>query len=106
MTSPVEPVSRAERREKKPKVRSDVDDDTARGNRSPECRSEIAVLAGAANLLREHRPVVICELHETNLEVEALLGAASYDIENLDGPKPIRVAGAAHILARPATPTS
>lgn len=62
--------------------------------------SEIDVLAGARQTLNEHRPVVICELHETNREVYDLLSTLGYELENLDGPQPVVDAGAAHVLAR------
>jgi len=62
--------------------------------------SEGAVLRGLTETLRRHRPVVICELHETNHEVAELLRAAGYSLENLDGTAPIEAAGVAHVLAR------
>jgi FkbM family methyltransferase len=63
--------------------------------------SEGAVLRGMERTLAERRPVIICELHETNEEVAALLEAAGYRLENLDGPEPVRRAGAIRLLARP-----
>jgi FkbM family methyltransferase len=63
--------------------------------------SEVDALEGASKLLREQRPVVICELHETNAEVCDLLEAVGYSLENLDGPEPLRAAGPVHLLARP-----
>ena len=64
--------------------------------------SEVAVLDGAARVLREHRPVLVVELHETNDEVCDRLEAAGYALENLDGPVPPREAGPIHVLARQA----
>ena len=64
--------------------------------------SEGAVLEGGARILREHRPVVVVELHETNAEVCDRLEAAGYALENLDGPSPPREAGPIHVLARQA----
>ena len=64
--------------------------------------SEAAVLRGAQRLLREHRPALVVELHETNAEVCDLLEGHGYVLENLDGPHPPREAGAVHVLARPA----
>ena len=63
--------------------------------------SELAVLAGAAALLADARPVLIVETHETNAEVAAALEAAGYEISNLDGPLPVRDAGPTHVLALP-----
>ncbi len=63
--------------------------------------SEVDALRGAQRLLREVRPAFVIELHDTNAEVAALLGAAKYVIENLEGPEPIDRAGAVRILARP-----
>jgi FkbM family methyltransferase len=63
--------------------------------------SEIAVLGGLSRTLRAHRPVVICELHETNGEVVALLSDHGYTVENLDGTAPVLDAGAVHVLGRP-----
>lgn len=63
--------------------------------------SEVDVLRGAVRLLREHRPTLIVELHETNAEVADLLQEAGYTVENLDGPEPVREAGPIRVLARP-----
>ncbi len=63
--------------------------------------SEVAVLEGGRRLLAQARPVLVIELHETNSDVCDLLDDARYWVENLDGPAPVREAGAAHILARP-----
>jgi FkbM family methyltransferase len=62
--------------------------------------SEIAVLEGLTRTLRDRPVVVICELHETNAEVLALLGEVGYEAENLDGPEPVAEAGPVHLLAR------
>lgn len=64
--------------------------------------SEVDVLRGARAVLAKHRPVVVCELHETNREVAAQLRGAGYTLENLDGVEPIEQAGPVHVLARPA----
>jgi FkbM family methyltransferase len=60
------------------------------------------VLRGASGVLAEHRPIVVCELHDTNEEVADLLEAARYALEPLDGSVPVRQAGPSHVLARPA----
>lgn len=63
--------------------------------------SEVDALRGAHRLLREVRPVLVIELHDTNAEVVALLEDADYAVENLEGPEPAATAGAVRILARP-----
>ena len=62
--------------------------------------SEASVLRGMADVLRESRPALIVELHDTNAEVCSLLASFDYDVENLDGPEPVLDAGAVHVLAR------
>jgi FkbM family methyltransferase len=65
--------------------------------------AEIAVLAGMEAILREHRPAVICELHETHREFVAHMSARGYRLINLEGTEPIEEGGAsAHALALPA----
>jgi len=68
--------------------------------------SEVDVLEGARRTLTKHRPVVICELHKTNLEILELLADLGYAVENLDGPEPVTTAGDVHILARFTRPTT
>lgn len=63
--------------------------------------AEVEALRGATALLRDHRPVLVVELHDTNDEVADLLEDAGYRLENLDGPEPVRQAGAVRLLARP-----
>lgn len=63
--------------------------------------SEGAVLDGAAKLLHEARPLLIVELHATNDEVCDRLEQAGYAAHNLEGPEPVREAGAVHLLAVP-----
>jgi FkbM family methyltransferase len=62
--------------------------------------SELDVLRGMTSVLAEHRPVLVVETHETNAELVALLDAAGYACENLDGPEPVASAGPVHVLAR------
>lgn len=63
--------------------------------------SEVAVLDGAAGLLREARPVIVVETHETNAEVADRLEATGYAVSNLDGPEAVREAGPVHVLGVP-----
>jgi FkbM family methyltransferase len=83
-----------------------LDDLLARGHPPPDVikidveGSEIDVLEGARDVLRQHAPAVVCELHETNREVHDLFAEHGYVIENLDGPEPVLEAGPTHILAR------
>jgi FkbM family methyltransferase len=65
--------------------------------------SELAVLRGATEILRAHRPAVICELHETNREFAELMGEAGYEVVNLEGAVPVSEAGATRVLARSVT---
>jgi FkbM family methyltransferase len=63
--------------------------------------AEIQVLDGMERVLREHGPVLVIELHETNRAVAERLRAAGYTMENLDGPEPIEDAAPdVHVLAR------
>jgi len=64
--------------------------------------AELQVLEGMERTLREHRPALVLELHETNRPIADRLESAGYRIENLDGPEPVRDAPAdVHVLARP-----
>lgn len=64
--------------------------------------AETAALEGMRAVLREHRPAVICELHDTHREFAALMEEAGYRVINLEGPEPIEEAGPwAHALALP-----
>lgn len=69
--------------------------------------SEGDVLRGAQDLLAQHGPILVIELHDTATEVCVLLDDAGYVVERLDGPGPPRDAPPhAHLLARPADPGS
>ena len=64
--------------------------------------AELEVLEGMQRTMREHRPALVLELHETNRRVAEGLESTGYRIENLDGPEPVRDApGDVHVLARP-----
>jgi len=63
--------------------------------------SERAVLEGMRETIAHHAPVVICELHATNLELVALMDDLGYSTQNLDGPEPVSEAGPVHVLALP-----
>ncbi len=64
--------------------------------------SEGDVLRGAQRLLADVRPALVIELHETATEVCALLDAAGYAAERLDGAgAPHDAPAHAHLLARP-----
>jgi FkbM family methyltransferase len=47
--------------------------------------AEAAALRGMTKLLREHRPVVLCEIHDTFAEVRAVLADHDYDVRDLEG---------------------
>jgi FkbM family methyltransferase len=64
--------------------------------------AELDVLAGMTRLLRDARPLVICEMHGRNAEFCATMDAAGYDVGNLDGPEPVHEAGVnVHALCTP-----
>jgi FkbM family methyltransferase len=65
--------------------------------------AEIAVLEGMRATLTEHRPAVICELHDTHAEFVKLMRGHGYRLINLEGTIPVQDEGAsAHALALPA----
>jgi FkbM family methyltransferase len=64
--------------------------------------AELEVVAGMARLLREARPIVVCEMHGRNAEFCAAMRAAGYTVSNLDGPEPVEEAGVnVHALCTP-----
>jgi FkbM family methyltransferase len=64
--------------------------------------AELDVLAGMTRLLRDARPLVICEMHGRNAEFCAAMDAAGYTVSNLDGPEPVPKAGVnVHALCTP-----
>ncbi|MDP2712479.1 MAG: FkbM family methyltransferase [Solirubrobacteraceae bacterium] len=65
--------------------------------------AELDVLRGMRRLLAEVRPVIVCEMHGTNAAFCEAIGAAGYDVLNLDGPEPVAQAGVnVHALCVPA----
>lgn len=63
---------------------------------------ELEVLAGMTRLLRDVRPVVICEMHGKNAAFCDAIEAAGYEVSNLAGPEPVRDAGGnVHALCTP-----
>ena len=65
--------------------------------------AELAVLEGMARTLAEHRPAIICELHDTHGPFVEHMRAAGYRVVNLEGAGPVEDAAApsAHALALP-----
>jgi FkbM family methyltransferase len=64
--------------------------------------AEIAVLEGMRQTIDDHRPAIICELHDTHSEFCDLMEEHGYRVINLEGTIPMREAGAsAHALALP-----
>jgi FkbM family methyltransferase len=51
--------------------------------------AEVAVLEGMRTTIEAHRPVIVCELHDTNAEVAAALAGHDYRVVNLEGPTAI-----------------
>lgn len=64
--------------------------------------SELAVIRGMSRILERRRPVVICEVHETNAEFVEAMAAHDYVVENLERPLPVAADGPTHGLALPA----
>ncbi len=63
--------------------------------------SEGDALRGARDVLREHRPAVVLEMHDTQTDVLPVLRDAGYVLENLEGPGPPDAPGCKYVLARP-----
>lgn len=64
--------------------------------------AEIAVLEGMRQTIDDHRPAIICELHDTHAAFCELMEEHGYRVINLEGTIPMRAAGAsAHALALP-----
>lgn len=64
--------------------------------------SELDALAGMRRTISEHRPRIVCELHETAAEVAALCEELGMTGRSLDGPEPLAQAGSnAHVLLEP-----
>jgi FkbM family methyltransferase len=64
--------------------------------------AEIAVLEGMRQTIDDHRPAIICELHDTHREFCDLMAEHSYRLINLEGTIPVKDEGAsAHALALP-----
>ena len=66
--------------------------------------SELDVLSGMRETLAAHRPVLICELHETNVPFAKLIAELGYEAEGLDQPGgPLEGGPNDQMLARPVT---
>ena len=64
--------------------------------------AELDVIAGMTRLLRDARPIVVCEMHGRNAEFCAAMDAAGYRVTNLDGPEPVAEADVnVHALCTP-----
>jgi FkbM family methyltransferase len=64
--------------------------------------AEIAVLHGMRRTIDDHRPAIICELHDTHREFCELMAEHGYRLINLEGTIPVQEEGAsAHALALP-----
>ncbi|HZU61961.1 MAG TPA: FkbM family methyltransferase, partial [Solirubrobacteraceae bacterium] len=67
--------------------------------------AELAVVEGMRDTLAEHRPAIICELHETQREFVHAMEDLGYRTTNLDGAVPVeQTTGNLHALALPARP--
>jgi len=64
--------------------------------------AELEVIAGMRGMLERHRPVILCEVHDSNAAYAELMGSLGYAPLNLDGELPVQDAGRnAHTIARP-----
>jgi FkbM family methyltransferase len=64
--------------------------------------AEIAVIEGMRRTIGEHRPAIICELHDTHREFIDAMAEHDYRLINLEGTIPVAEEGAsAHVLALP-----
>jgi FkbM family methyltransferase len=63
--------------------------------------AELQAIEGARATIAEHRPAIVCELHDTNDAFLALMDELGYVTTNLDGPAAVAVAGPIHALAQP-----
>jgi FkbM family methyltransferase len=67
--------------------------------------AELEVIEGMRQTLSQHRPVVLCEVHDCNVQYVELMNSLGYDPINLDEDIPVEQGGRnAHTLARPKTP--
>jgi FkbM family methyltransferase len=63
--------------------------------------AELQAIEGARATIAEHRPAIVCELHDTNEAFVALMDELGYVTTNLDGPAAVAAAGPVHALAQP-----
>jgi FkbM family methyltransferase len=63
--------------------------------------AELQAIAGMRATIEQHRPAIVCELHDTNAAYLALMEQLDYTTTNLDGPAPVASAGAVHALSQP-----
>jgi FkbM family methyltransferase len=63
--------------------------------------AELQAIEGARATIAEHRPAIVCELHDTNAAFVALMDELGYVTTNLDGPAAVLDAGPIHALAQP-----
>jgi FkbM family methyltransferase len=72
--------------------------------------AELEAIEGMRQTLGEHKPVLLCEVHDCNAEYVELMGSLGYETINLDEPVPVEYGHRnAHTLARPrpaSTPAS
>jgi FkbM family methyltransferase len=51
--------------------------------------AELDVLAGMAETIRHHSPVIVCEMHGRNAEFVRRMESLGYDVTNLERPVPV-----------------
>jgi FkbM family methyltransferase len=67
--------------------------------------AELEVIEGMRQTLSDHQPVILCEVHDCNVQYVELMNSLGYEPINLDEDVPVERGGRnAHTLARPKTP--
>lgn len=65
--------------------------------------AELQVLDGMRTTIARHRPVILCEVHDCNVDLAAFMSQVGYDLFNLDEDVPVEEGHRnAHTLATPA----
>lgn len=64
--------------------------------------AELEVIEGMRETIAAHRPVILCEVHDCNVEYVELMASLGYEAVNLDADVPVEEGHRnAHTLARP-----
>jgi FkbM family methyltransferase len=64
--------------------------------------AELEVIEGMSDTLSRHQPVILCEVHDCNVQYAELMASLDYEVINLDEDVPVEQGHRnAHTLARP-----